>query len=96
MELNNRPPSPTPSFRPPLPSKDGDEPDRSNVDLAAGLLAHLTKGRGWDVPEAWYFLAKAYGAQGRKEKERETLKAALGLSEGRGVREVQGVLGWCI
>lgn len=95
-EPSNRPPSPTPGLHPPLPLKDGDELDRSSVDLAAGLLSHLTRGRGWDVPEAWYFLAKAYGAQGRREKEQETLKAALGLDEGRGVREIQGVLGWCI
>ena len=46
------------------------------MDLAASLLGYLTKGRGWDVPEAWYFLAKAYGMQGRKERERD----ALGLS----------------
>src|ERR1700719_1873009 len=40
------------------------------VDLAAGLLSHLTRGAGWDSPEAWYYLAKACGLQGRKEKER--------------------------
>src|SRR6266567_3520020 len=34
-----------------------------DVDLAAGMLGHLTKGRGWDVPEAWYYLARAYGMQ---------------------------------
>ncbi|KAF8152244.1 hypothetical protein B0H34DRAFT_724464 [Crassisporium funariophilum] len=67
-----------------------------DVDLAAGMLAYLTKGKGWDVPEAWYYLAKAYGMQGRKEKERETLKLALGLSERRGVRDVGWALGWCI
>ncbi|KAF9444615.1 TPR-like protein [Macrolepiota fuliginosa MF-IS2] len=93
-------PTATPtSTRPPsfFPSKrGGDEPDRSNIDLVAGLLSHLTRGRGWDVPEAWYFLAKAYGVQGRKEKEREALKVALRMAEGRGVREVQSALGWCI
>jgi len=66
-----------------------------DVDLAAGTLAYLTKGRGWDVPEAWYYLAKAYGMQGRKQKERETLKHALVLSEKRGVREIELALGWC-
>ena len=72
------------------------DPDRDNVDLAAGPLSHLTQGKGWDVPEAWYFLAKAYGVQGRKEKETEALETALRLSEGRGVREFQSVIGWCI
>jgi len=67
----------------------------SDVDLAAGILAYLTRGRGWDVPEAWYYLAKAYGLQGRKEKERETLKHALRLSDERGVRDIELALGWC-
>lgn len=75
---------------------DVQDPDRGNVDLAAGLLSHLTQGKGWDVPEAWYFLAKAYGMQGRKERETEALETALRLSEGRGVREIQSVIGWCI
>lgn len=73
-----------------------DELDPDNVDLAAGILSHLTKGTGWDVPEAWYFLAKAYGLQGRKDRERECLSFALGLSESRGVREIRAALGWCI
>ena len=67
----------------------------SDVDLAAGMLSYLTKGRGWNVPEAWYYLAKAYGLQGRKEKEKEILSLALELSEGRGVRDIGSALGWC-
>ena len=67
----------------------------SDVDMAAGILGYLTKGRGWDVPEAWYYLAKAYGMQGRRERERETLKHALMLSEKRGVRDVEVALGLC-
>jgi len=66
-----------------------------NIDLAAGMLLHCTQGSGWDVPEAWYFLAKAYGMQGRKEKERECLSFALELSEGRGVRDIGAAVGWC-
>jgi len=65
-----------------------------NVDLAAGLLSPLTKGVGWDVPEAWYFLAKAYDVQGRSEQARECLAYALTLSEGRGVREIGAAVGW--
>ncbi|KAF8804168.1 hypothetical protein BYT27DRAFT_7170685 [Phlegmacium glaucopus] len=67
----------------------------SDIDLAAGMLSYLTKGKGWDVPEAWYYLAKAYGLQGRKEKEKETLRLALELSERRGVRDIGSALGWC-
>ncbi|KAF9005198.1 hypothetical protein BDQ17DRAFT_1354012 [Cyathus striatus] len=67
----------------------------ADVDLAAGLLAHVTKWKGWDVPEAWYFLAKAYRLQNRKEKEREALRYALKLSEQRGVREISAAIGWC-
>ncbi len=73
--------------RPPLPD---------HVDLAAGILSDLTKGAGWDVPEAWYYLAKAYGLQGRKEGERESLERALRLAEGRAVRDVGAALGWCL
>ncbi|KAL0569229.1 hypothetical protein V5O48_012743 [Marasmius crinis-equi] len=67
-----------------------------NVDLVTGLLSHLTEGAGWDVPEAWYFLAKAYGMQGRSDRERECLTLALKLSEKRGVRDVNAALGWCL
>lgn len=67
----------------------------SDVDLAAGMLSYLTKGKGWNVPEAWYYLAKAYGLQGRKEKEKEILRFALELSERRGVRDIGSALGWC-
>ena len=67
----------------------------SDVDLAAGMLSFLTKGKGWNVPEAWYYLAKAYGLQGRKEEEKDILKLALELSERRGVRDVGSALGWC-
>ncbi|KAJ7079363.1 hypothetical protein C8R43DRAFT_1177712 [Mycena crocata] len=73
-----------------------DEIDPNNVDLVAGMLAHLTRGPGYDVPEAWYFLAKAYGMQDRKARERECLSLALQLSEQRGVRDVSSAVGWCI
>ncbi|TFK35798.1 hypothetical protein BDQ12DRAFT_687572 [Crucibulum laeve] len=77
---------------------DGKESEvtRGNVDLAAGMLSHLTRGRGWDIPEAWYFLAKAYRLQGRSERERKALENALELSERRGVRDTGSALGWCI
>src|SRR5262245_28157871 len=58
-------------------SKSSTDIDPDNVDLAAGMLSHLTRGAGWDVAEAWYFLAKAYGLQGRKDRERSCLAYAL-------------------
>ncbi|KAI0631519.1 hypothetical protein C8Q77DRAFT_1061722 [Trametes polyzona] len=70
--------------------------DRDNVDLAVGLLSALTKGAGWDVPEAWYFLAKMYGLQGRKDRERECLCFALTLSENRPLRDPGIAVGWCL
>ena len=72
----------------------GSREGADNVDLAAGLLSPLTKGIGWDVPEAWYFLAQAYDVQGRAERARECLGYALTLSEGRGVREIGSAVGW--
>ncbi|KAL4066373.1 hypothetical protein V8B97DRAFT_1041251 [Scleroderma yunnanense] len=70
--------------------------DRDKVDLSAGLLRYITRSRGWDVPEAWYYLAKAYGLQGRKDEECECLVAALRLSERRCIRDVGRAVGWCL
>ncbi|KAH7922423.1 hypothetical protein BV22DRAFT_1197440 [Leucogyrophana mollusca] len=70
--------------------------DLDKVDLVAGMLSYVTRGVGWDVPEAWYFLAKAHGLQGRKDREREDLTAALALSEQRSVRDIGSALGWCL
>jgi len=70
--------------------------DPDNIDLATGMLSYCVKGAAWDVPEAWYFLAKGYGLQGRKDKERETLALALSLSEWRCVREIGIAVGWCL
>src|ERR1700722_7846270 len=69
-------------------AKKARKPDFSNVDLTAGMLSHLTRGAGWDVPEAWYYFAKACGLQGRKDRERECLAFALTLSERRGLRDL--------
>lgn len=78
-------------------SPDGqDVIDMENVDLAAGLLSDLTRGAGWDVPEAWYFLARAYKLQDRRDRERECLNFALTLSQTRGVRDPTVAVGWCL
>jgi predicted Zn-dependent protease len=71
-------------------------PEADKVDLAAGLLDQLTRGPGWDSPEAWYYLARACSLQQRKERERECLAFALALSERRGIRDVGAALGWCL
>lgn len=70
--------------------------DSDKVDLVAGLLGHVTRGPAWDVPEAWYYLAKAYGLQGRKDKERESLATALALSDHRSIRDIGRAVGWCL
>jgi len=48
------------------------------------------------VAEAWYYLAKAYGLQGQKAEERETLTHALRLAEKRTVRDIGLAVGWCV
>ncbi|TFK25843.1 hypothetical protein FA15DRAFT_755465 [Coprinopsis marcescibilis] len=68
----------------------------ADVDLACGLLTQSSKGRGWNVPEVWYYLAKAYRAQNRRDKEGEALQRALVLAESRGVREISAAIGLCI
>jgi len=79
---------------PPCTDVDALDPDR--VELAAGLLSDLTNGDGWDVPEAWYYLAKAAKMQGRVEKERECLIYALRLAEVTRVREISDAVGWSL
>ncbi|KAI9464782.1 hypothetical protein F5148DRAFT_1276411 [Russula earlei] len=67
-----------------------------NIDLVAGILSDLTQGPGWDVPEAWYFLGKAHGMRGMRDRERECLGFALGLAEGRPLRDFGEAVGWCL
>jgi len=69
---------------------------QDDIDLAAGILRDLTKGCGWDVPEAWYYLAKAYSLQGRMDRQQECLTTALEVSEGRPVRNIYTALGLCL
>ncbi|GBE85832.1 predicted protein [Sparassis crispa] len=78
------------------PRQNAVESDRDDVDLSVGLLSDLTRGVAWDVPEAWYFLAKHCGLQGRKSLERDCLSFALTLSEARGLRDIGVAVGWCL
>lgn len=60
---------------------------REAIDMAAGILESFTRRAvGWNVAEAWYFLGKAVGLQGRLERQRECLAEALRLEEGRPIR----------
>jgi len=67
-----------------------------NADLAAGLLMSVTQGTGWDVAEAWYFLAKACEKLGRRERERECLVYALRLEESKPIRPLNKAVPRCL
>lgn len=70
---------------------------REAIDMAAGMLESFTRRAvGWNIPEAWYFLAKATGLQGRREKQRECLTEALRLEEGRPIRAIAIALPRCL
>ena len=77
-------------------AKEGTSDDVDNVDLVAGMLSDLTQGSGWDIPEAWYFLGKAHGMRGMRDRERECLGFALNLTDGRPLREIGEAVGWCL
>lgn len=61
-------------------------------DRAHGLLSGLTKlGSGWNYPEAWLALARAYEESEQVEKARDALWWCVELEDGRGVREWDAV-----
>lgn len=54
---------------------------------AMGLLQQLTSSpRGWDVPEAWFALAKSYELAGESERAKSALWKCVTLEDSRGVR----------
>ena len=68
-------------------------------DRAFGLLSGLTKlGSGWNDPEAWMGLARAYQLSGEAEKAKEALWWVVELEEARPVRgwEVVGRTGYVL
>lgn len=66
---------------------------KEQADLAHGLLNPLTQARGWDIAEAWYYLAKVCEAQGgRLERSHECLLFALKLEKGRACRPLHEVI----
>jgi hypothetical protein len=63
-------------------------------DRAYFLLSTLTKlGAGWDYPEAWSGLARAYEASGQTEKAKEMLWWCVELEDSRPLRGWE-VVGW--
>ncbi|GAA6023866.1 hypothetical protein JCM11491_003297 [Sporobolomyces phaffii] len=58
----------------------------TEVPFAELVLESVTKGRGWDCPEAWFELSRCYGVTGRRDDERECLVWALQLEETRSLR----------
>jgi len=63
-------------------------------DRAYFLLSTLTKlGAGWDYPEAWSELARAYEASGQTEKAKEMLWWCVELEDSRPLRGWE-VVGW--
>ncbi|SPO37287.1 uncharacterized protein PSFLO_02760 [Pseudozyma flocculosa] len=63
--------------------------DLSAVSLAEGLLNSVTAGKGWDVAEAWLFLAKAVQRCDRTARARECLEYALTLENTKPVRPLR-------
>jgi tetratricopeptide (TPR) repeat protein len=65
------------------------------VELAHNALNQVTQDSGWDVPEAWFYLAKVCERQGRDGRAGECLRYALGLEESRPARRWrEGVERW--
>ena len=56
-------------------------------DRAYSLLSSLTKlGSGWDYPEAWFALARAYEEGGQIDKAKEVLWWTVELEDSRPIR----------
>jgi predicted Zn-dependent protease len=69
--------------------------ETDQVELAHSFLNQVTQDGGWDVAEAWYYLAKVCERQGREERAGECLRFALGMEEGRPCRRWrEGVDRW--
>jgi lipoprotein NlpI len=63
------------------------------IDMAHGLLNGLTQANGWDVPEAFLWLARVCERQERKLRAQELLRYALVLERTRCCRELGKVVG---
>lgn len=62
------------------------------VDMAHGLLNSLTQANGWDVPEAFLWLAQVCEKQDRSARAQELLRFALTLERTRTCRPIESVV----
>ncbi|KAG9298511.1 hypothetical protein G9A89_016508 [Geosiphon pyriformis] len=56
------------------------------IELGKGVLESITKGNGWDCPEAWFYLGKACEATNRIQQTKDCFWHALALEETKPVR----------
>jgi hypothetical protein len=64
----------------------------SELDMAHGLLNALTQSIGWDVPEAFLWLARVCERQGRRERAGDLARFALMLERTRTCRPIHEVV----
>ncbi|KIY66738.1 hypothetical protein CYLTODRAFT_423141 [Cylindrobasidium torrendii FP15055 ss-10] len=90
-DAEKRKDSATPKAYSNAPDVDGLMEERTSeaqdlADLAVGQLEALVHERGWDSPEAWWLLARAYRLQSvtREKQARGALAKALELTQRRG------------
>ncbi len=62
------------------------------IDMAHGLLNGMTQANGWDVPEAFLWLAKVCEKQDRPARAQELLRFALTLERTRTCRPIETVV----
>ncbi|ORY92222.1 hypothetical protein BCR43DRAFT_479395 [Syncephalastrum racemosum] len=59
--------------------------------MAQGILDRLTRGPGWDCPEAWFFLGRIHDEHGRAERAKECFLYALELERSQPIRSFSRV-----
>jgi tetratricopeptide (TPR) repeat protein len=66
-----------------------------SLELAEGVLRHVTQTQGWNVAEAWYLLGRCYEAA-QPTKARECLEWALKLEKTKALRDPRRALPGCL
>lgn len=64
----------------------------ATISLAEGLLVNLTQTNGWNVSEAWLFLARVMKETNRWEKQKECLEYALQLEKAKTIRALPNAI----
>lgn len=67
-----------------------------SVELAEGILRHVTETKGWDIVEAWHLLGRCYAMGEENEKARDVLEWALKLEDTRPIRDLKVALPRCL